>query len=154
MMTFSRMKYIIFAIVVSLCIPSLVFSQEWSSKQNEVWKSVEAHWEKLAEKDLEGFLEYIHPDYTGFTSFQPLPIDKDILSKWLSTWMLNSQLIVYDIEPVTIEVHGDFAIVNYFFSAIEKSSDGKVTKPSRRYSGTWVKQKDKWVVVSAHLEDI
>ena len=154
MMTFSRMKYIIFAIVVSLCIPALVFSQEWSPKQSEVWKSVEAHWEKLAEKDLEGFLEYIHPDYTGFTSFQPLPIDKDILTKWLGTWIQSSQLIVYDIEPVTIEVHGDFAIVNYFFSAIEKTADGKVTKPSRRYSSTWMKQKDKWVEVSAHLEDI
>ena len=80
--------------------------------------------------------------------------DKDILTKWLGTWIQSSQLIVYDIEPVTIEVHGDFAIVNYFFSAIEKSADGKVTKPSRRYSSTWMKQKGKWMEVSAHLEDI
>ncbi len=154
MLSFNKIKFVIFALCASLCIPTLVFSQEWSAKQKEVWKNVEAHWTCLAQKDLEGFLSYIHQDFSGFSDIRPIPTNKEVLRKWIGAWIQNTQILTYEIEPVTIKIYGDFAIVNYFFNSIEKTADGKGIRASRRYSSTWMKQGDKWVEISAHLENI
>ncbi len=67
------MKYIsnLLVVVAVLCLAlltsTLLFAQEWSAAQKDVWKTVEAHWKIDAQGDLEGFLSYVHPDYRGWS---------------------------------------------------------------------------------------
>ena len=123
--------------------------KDWSEEQNGVWKCLEDHWDHLINGRVEEFLEYIHPDFIGFGHESPINIDRPWLQKWVGFWSKSTKILICELRPMDIKIHGDIAIVQYFIFTIEKNAEG-AKRMIRRYTMTWKKQPDRWVVIASH----
>jgi ketosteroid isomerase-like protein len=121
----------------------------WTEEQNSVWRSLEDHWDHLINARVNEFIKYIHEDFIGFGHESPINIDRNWLNKWVGFWTNTTKIMICELRPIDIRIHGDIAIVQYFIFTIEKGIEtGK--RVIRRYTMTWKKQKDHWVVIGSH----
>jgi ketosteroid isomerase-like protein len=139
-------------LLAALCLitPSFVSAQEWSTAQKDVWKSVEAYWALDAAGDTSGFLEYFDADYSGWSVYSPLPSDKATAKKFITFEHKNSKTLVANIQPVAIKIHGDIAIVHYYFTQVSKADGEKQKRNNGRWTDILQKKGDKWVLIADH----
>ena len=121
----------------------------WNEEQNSVWRSVEEHWDHLIHKRVNEFIKYIHEDFIGFGHESPINIDRPWLEKWVGFWTKTTEILICELRPIDIRIHQDIAILQYFIFTIEKNAEGG-RRVIRRYTMTWKKQKDHWVVIGSH----
>jgi ketosteroid isomerase-like protein len=142
----------VLVLLAALSLPAMthLFAQEWSPAQKEVWKNVEAYWALYAQGNLDGFLSYMDADYLGWSNNSPLPSDKSTSSKFLAYDIKTTKTLVYDVKPVGIKIHGDFAFVDYIYTQIVKGADGKEEGSSGRWTDILMKEGDKWVMIGDH----
>lgn len=138
------------ALCCNLIAIQLVYAQEWSPAQQGVWKNVEAYWARDAVGDVEGFLSYFHENYIGWDLREPLSTDKARLRKFLEHSYKTEKTILYDIQPVAINVFENIAIAHYHYTAISKDAEGKERDRSGRWTDVLMKQGDRWVVIGDH----
>ncbi|MCZ7640657.1 MAG: nuclear transport factor 2 family protein [Verrucomicrobia bacterium] len=125
-------------------------AQEWSAAQKEVWKSVEAYWALDAARDIEGFLGYFHDDYLGWSVEEALPTNKATVRKFVEHFLKTTKVLVQNIQPAGIKLHGDVAIVHYYWTRIYRDSEGKEKNESGRWTDILKKQGDRWVLIGDH----
>jgi ketosteroid isomerase-like protein len=145
-----RVCLLFVAVCLAVVAAAPAQAQEWSASQKEVWKNVEAYWALAAKGDLEGFMGYVHPDYRGWGYGAALPRDKAAAKKWFGHGMQAEKTVLYEINPVTIQVHGDFAFVHYYYAEILMDAEGKERTASGRWTDILTKQGDKWVMIGDH----
>lgn len=143
-------KTVVMLAVFALTASTNLFAQEWNAAQKEVWKNVDAYWALYAQGNLEGFMSYVHADYLGWSNNGALPGDKSSNRKWVEHDMKTTKTLVYDVKPVGIQIHGNVAIVHYYYSQIVKDADGKEKGSSGRWTDILMKQGDKWVMIGDH----
>ena len=139
--------------LAALCatfVTAPLFAQEWSAAQKEVWKNVEASWALYDQGNLEGFMAYFHPDFRGWIYHAKLPNDKATVRKFVEHGMKTSKTLVTDIQPVAIQIHGNVALVYYYYAVIEEDAEGKEEVSSGRWLEILKKQGDKWVLIGDH----
>ena len=122
----------------------------WTKEQREVWSNLEVHWQKLIEGNIEEFLKFIHPSFIGYGHESPLTVDRPWLEKWVGFWAKSTQIIICELRPIHIVLHEDIAILQYFIFTIEQNQVDKGKRVIRRYTMTWKKQSDRWVVIGSH----
>ena len=127
-----------------------LFAQEWSEAQKEVWKNVEAYNELGAKRDLDGFLSYFHDDYSGWYYESAMPGSKESARKWVSYYFKKTKVLVYEITPVAIKVHGNFAFVHYYYSSVYEPKKGEEKSSQGRWTDILKKEGDKWLVIGDH----
>jgi ketosteroid isomerase-like protein len=127
-----------------------VFAQDWSPAQKEVWKNVNDYWTVLAKGDVNGFLDYMHPDYVGWDNNDALPATKDESKKGLLYYMQGNKIPLYDIKPLAIKIYGDVAFVHYYYSFVQELPDGKTRSEKGRWTDILLKQGTKWVMIGDH----
>ena len=125
-------------------------SENWSKEQTDVWQNVLDHWDRLIEGNIEEFLKYIHPKFVGFGHESPLPVDRGWLEHWVGFWGKNMKFLIHALKPIHIVIHDDIAIVQYCIFVIAKGEAEKGNRTTRRYTMTWKKQKDRWIVIGSH----
>jgi ketosteroid isomerase-like protein len=125
-------------------------AQEWTEAQKAVWKNVETYWALGAAQDLEGVMAYFHTDYLGWDVQNALPSDKASTKKWFEHQFNTTKTLVQEIKPVGIKIHGNIAIVHYYFSTVIKDAEGKEKSASGRWTDILIKQGDKWVLIGDH----
>ena len=125
-------------------------SQQWSQVQQEVWENVEAYWRLNANEDLEGFLSYLHEDFSGWTHSQDLPRDKEDMAMYLPLGFETTETLIYDVDPVGIKVYGEIAIVHYYYSKTYVDSSGTLKKDTGQWTDILLKQGDRWVMIADH----
>ena len=121
----------------------------WNEEQNEVWGCLENHWDHLINKRVDDFLKFIHKDFIGFGHESPINIDRPWLEKWVGFWTKTTEILICELRPIDIRLHKDIAILQYFIFTIEKSTAG-VKRVIRRYTMTWKRMEDRWVVIGSH----
>ena len=129
---------------------SSVFAQEWTPAQKEVWKNVSDYWAVMAKGDLNGFMEYFHPDYMGWDNESRVPSSKEETKKWLTYAYQGVKIPVYEIDPLVIKIYGDVAFVHYYYSMVKETQDGKKKNESGRWTDILLKQGNKWVLIGDH----
>jgi len=138
-------------LVITLCLTLFISvqlsAQEWSDKQKEVWKNVEAYDDLVNKRDLEGFMSYFHSDYSGWSVNDALPTNKEQVTKWIAHDFQTRKILVREINPVAIKIHGNVAIVHYYWSSLVKDAEGKERNESGRWTDILMKQGDKWVLI-------
>jgi len=141
-------------LVITLCLTLFISvqlsAQEWSDKQKEVWKNVETYWDLDAKRDLEGVLGYFHDDYSGWFNRSALPGNKASTRKWVGHFFETTKILVQEIKPVAIKIHGNMAVVHYYYSRLVKDVEGKERNRSGRWTDILMKQGDKWVLIADH----
>ncbi|UCF66494.1 MAG: nuclear transport factor 2 family protein, partial [Acidobacteriota bacterium] len=120
-------------------------AQEWSPAQKDVWKSVETYWELGGKRDTEGMLSYFHEDYLGWSNTAALPSGKKEVRKWISHEFATTKEIHHTIQPVGIKIHGDIAIVHYYFATLETNAKDEEKVNRGRWTDILKKMGDRWV---------
>jgi ketosteroid isomerase-like protein len=148
------MKTFVKCILIVLCITLLtstqLFGQEWSEEQKEVWQQVETSWGHYVKQDLEAWLRYFHDDYSGWNNQGALPINKDFIRKIVVHEFKTFKVLLYNIQPVAINIHGNVAIVQYYWSTVIKDAEGKETNESGRWTDIIMKENDMWFLIGDH----
>jgi len=54
-----------------------------------------------------------------------MPGNKKTAKKFIEHGHKTQKILVYDIQPVAIKVHGNFAFVHYDYQSISKDAEGK-----------------------------
>ena len=141
-------------LVITLCLTLFISvqlsAQEWSDKQKEVWKNVETYWNLDVKRDLEGVLSYFHDDYSGWFNRSALPSNKASTSKSFAHFFETTKILLQEIQPVAIKIHGNMAIVHYYYSRLVKDVEGKERNRSGRWTDILMKQGDKWLLIADH----
>jgi ketosteroid isomerase-like protein len=138
------------ALLLGLTVGPTADAQDWSPKQAEVWKNVEAYSARNAAGDVDGFLSYVHEDYIGWDISEPMTTSKPRLRKFLDFNAKTFKTELTDIQPVSINIFDDVAVVHYHFTAISKDSEGKRSYETGRWADVLKKQGDKWVLIGDH----
>ena len=125
-------------------------AQEWSAAQKDVWKSVENYWALDAKGDVEGFMAYFDPSYVGWSYDSPMPGDTSTVKKFVTQEYQMSKTLVYDITPVAIQVHGDFAFADYYYTELVKNAEGKTEEVKGRWTDILKKEGDRWMLIGDH----
>jgi len=144
---------LIFVVAVSSCVltnTTLLYAGDWSSEQQEVWKTVEAYTDLAAKGDVEGFLKYFHKDYAGWSYDAPIPYGISSVKKWAGYFLPKREMLVYEITPVTIKVYGDFAFAHYLYSHAYKDIEGKMKFADGRWTDILMKTGGKWLMIGDH----
>jgi len=98
-------------------------------------------YDDLANKgDVEGFLSYFHSDYSGWSINDALPINKEQVGKLVTHFFSTTKTLLSDIQPVAIKIHGNVAIVHYYFSRLVKDAEGKERNRNGRWTDILMKQ--------------
>ena len=122
----------------------------WTKEQKEVWNDLEKHWGCLISGKVDEFLEFIHPDFIGYGHESPLTVDRPWLEKWVGFWAKSTKILICELRPIHLKLHGDIAVLQYLIFTIEQSPSEGTKRVIRRYTMTWKKQKDRWVVIGSH----
>ena len=148
------MKSITKCILIVLCITLLsttqLFGQEWSEEQKEVWKNVETYWDLGVKEDLEGIMGYFHDDFIGWSNRRALPNNKASRRKSMSHSFETTTVLIQELQPVAINIHGNVAIVHYYYSELSKDVEGKENNASGRWTDILMKEGDKWLLIADH----
>lgn len=144
----------IYAVIITLVmlgsLPDALQAQQWSAAQKAVWSDVTAYWDLFAKGDADGMLSYFHADYSGWDVNDPLPTGKAYTEKGLKHFLERNQIVLYNIQPVAINVHGNFAIAHYYYSMTFKNSEGKEISTGGRWTDILSKQGGKWMLIGDH----
>jgi len=124
---------------------------EWDDVQKEIWQQVEVYTKLIIDGKINKFLEYFHKDYLGWNYYENYPISKkDVKDELLH--LPSTEIISYNITPVSIQVKNDIAIVHYNYSAVYKTSEGVEKTKSSRYTDILMKDDEKWVLIGDHID--
>ena len=96
-------------------------------------------------------MECFHKDYLGWNYFENHPISKDDIKNELSN-LPSTKIISYNIDPVSIQVKNEVAIVHYNYSAVYINSEGTEKSKSSRYTDILMKDENKWVLIGDHID--
>jgi ketosteroid isomerase-like protein len=123
------------------------YAHDWSDAQVGVWNDVEKYWELSANEDLEGFMSYFHDDFLGWAQGQWFPTNKADRRADIERSFETSESVFYALKPAGIKIHGDVAIVHYYFTDTSKDAKGEEETVSGHWTDILMKQGDKWVMI-------
>ena len=122
----------------------------WNKEQRDMWKNLETHWQYLIDGNIEEFLKFIHADFIGYGHESPINVDRPWLEKWVGFWAKSTKILICELRPINLKIHGDIAILQYLIFTIEQSQADKGKRVIRRYTMTWKKGADRWQVIGSH----
>ena len=118
---------------------SQVLGQEWTDEQKEVWKMIEAYFEKLIRGDVEAIMTANHEGNLEWWTNQKQPYGKNSLRSLYKSWFDYDKPIRYELEPLNINIVGDVAVVFYMHKW-----NGNIWSAWNRQISTLIKQNNKW----------
>ena len=123
-------------------------AQEWSDAQKEVLDNLKTYSDISIKEDLEETMSYFHPDFRGWDYAEGLPFDKASARKMIGYYNEKYSFIAFDIQPVSIRVEGNIAILHLYYKEIMRDTAGVDSFSAGPWSATMLKQNDKWVFLS------
>lgn len=90
-----------------------------------------------------------HKDFSGWFGNEPLPVNKSILQKWEGFWLKDIKILMWQIQPVSISVTGDVAVIHYFLNTVREDMKGKTSVYSK-YTDVYKKENGKWMNIASH----
>ena len=143
-------KYLLAVLVLTMLASVQLLGQEWSEKQQEVWKNVQTYWDLDAKHDLDGFMSYFHEDYSGWYNPDALPAIKAETRQAVSNEYAASKVVYQQIKPVAIKIHDNIAIVHYYYDRMLQNNDGNQNMERGNWTDILMKQGAKWVLIGDH----
>jgi tetratricopeptide (TPR) repeat protein len=138
---------LILAILLLICSPALL-AQEWSAAQKEVWSVEQKLCDALQKSDTETLLGFIHPDYRGLNHGTNVPIDKAGFQREGLNFWKNNKVTYCSIQPLSIQVFGNAAVVHYVILMMARSADAKETPVHAAWTDIMTREGDKWLLIA------
>ena len=145
-----RVSRVITAVVaVGVLWPATVVGQELSPEQQEVWQFVEGCQEALA-AGSEAAFDCFHEDFLGWAYLDLVPRTKEAERKFSRLRFETTEVRGYDLTPIGIRVHGDFAIAHYYLQSVVRGQDGQDVEQRVRWTDVLVKEDGRWYWIGDH----
>lgn len=128
-------------------------AQTWSDKQLEVWNVIETSWQAEMQKDTTWTLKYLHEKFLGWSIERPVPRSKSSVHKWNRYGTENSTTLLHELYPIGIVVHGNTAVVHYFYSIASENRKGERKTTHGKFTDILVKENGKWQFLAWHGGD-
>ena len=138
------------ALALSLLFATSLRAQDWSAEHREVWETVRTYWGMFTGGDIDGFAEYFHEDFTGWTYNAPEPRGKTDVVTSARRYAADGSFTEFNLKPAAIKVFGDVAVAHYFFEYTYVDSEGVTHEESGRWTDVLMKHGDKWVTITDH----
>ena len=126
-------------------------TNNWTTEQSAVWKTVELYTEQILKGKLKEFLDSFHTKYSGMNYFENGEINKSDIEIELEK-LPNFKIIAYQLFPISIQIINDLAIVHYNYSAKYRNEDGKEKTKNGRFTDILIKEEESWLIVGDHVE--
>ena len=137
-------------LMIAILGASTMNAQEWTKDQETVWQEIENMWTYWKAGDMDAAFANVHADYLGWNNSSPMPMS---YTKWVDATKESKDLYSnrnFDIEPARILVHGDAAVVHYYYSMSYTYDDGEEKNKGKdhgRWTEFFVKEGDKWMLL-------
>ena len=144
------LSFIFCSFIIVLFCSSVIYSQEWTKEQKEVWSVVEKSWSAWQSGDAMETLSSIHENYQGWSNEQPLPVNKKQISTMYEWMAANSKVDYFMLNPARIAIVKDVAVVHYYFSFSSKFTENDETESetvSGKNTETYIKEDGKWLLL-------
>jgi ketosteroid isomerase-like protein len=135
-------------------LSSILFAQQWSAEQQDLWKGVQTYWEAGMADDPSAMLGYWDDSYSGWSYDNGTPGSKADVVKSMNYWYKKGKMQYYTITPAKIWVNGNFGYAHYYFVMVTESPDGKPSTERGRWTDILMKKGDKWMLVGDHGGEI
>ena len=93
--------------------PHSLFAQGLSTPQEEVWRVVERSWQAWERRDVDAYMDFLHPEFYQWQFFGKGLDDRTAFRSLLMSIDSFESLLSYELEPTQIVVAGDAAVVHY-----------------------------------------
>ena len=119
--------------------------RQWSPAEREAWAAVRRGWEALRAEDVDGFMATFHPQFLGWNTSRPAPLDLAAERAGTVAFLAAYDWVSYEIEPAGIRVTGDEAVVHYRYREVVRNTadrkvqteTGRATQVLKRHEGRW-----------------
>lgn len=136
----------------ALLLPVFAFAEDWSSAQQEVLAFEEAC---ITTDNVDDFINCFHGDFVGWGMGFSVPTTKTDRQKTAAHGFANNTSEVILFKPLTVNVQGNMAVVNYITTAkTTNNTTDEVTYATERWSDICLKDGGKWYWIADHGEDI
>lgn len=147
------MKSITIALSIVLTVlvsAGSVQAQQWNAEQKEVWKTVETYTQMLIDGNVDGLMGYFHKDFTGWGPGAPVPSDFATRDKWVRFFVPKMKMHFHNMQPLSIKVHGDVAIVQYLSSSLASRGGAEAKWSATNWTDILMKTDGKWMLIGDH----
>jgi len=128
-----------------------VFAQTWSVEEKEILKTMEEMRQAIERKDIEGFMSFIHEDFSGWGTVSTLPTDKEFRRKSLSGTLQASDAVIQKVTPLVITIHGDVSVVHSHAVTILKEKEPcKERTRNTFWTDVYVREGGRWLLIADH----
>ena len=125
-----------------------LLAKEWSAEQKEIAKWFKKYTEVSVQGNVEEIMGFFHSNFSGWDYAQKLPFDKDFIRNFLDDYYKKYKMISFEVDPLEIQVEGNFAIAHVNYKETLRDSAGKDTNISGRWTAALMKQDNKWIFIS------
>ena len=129
---------------------SVLAQDEWTTIQQEIWRTVEKYTEFILKGDVEHFLEFFHEKYSGWNNYDLFPVSKNDIKNEL-LYLPKREINSYEITPLSVNIFNDIAIVHYYYSVDYKSKKGIRKTKNGRNTDILLKHNKNWQLVADHV---
>jgi ketosteroid isomerase-like protein len=149
------MKSKISVLVLMCFMGSLCCLNSWAqADEAKIWKNEEAYMEFLKKGDLEGMVAFWHEDGVGWPMATPQPFSNmESRRAYLEGLFAQTKVVTLKINPVSIKIFRDVAVVHYLVDWVIQDSEGNQENKKTRITHTWMKQDGKWKIIGGMSAD-
>lgn len=127
---------------------STVVRLELSAEQEALWNRVQEVWRGAMKRDAETVRTALHPRFAGWERGSPMPHDREFAIA--SITQHEMEVAQHHLQPMSVEVFDDVVgVVHYYFRALLRDPDGGGGSVSGRWSETWLRKGDTWLLIAA-----
>ncbi len=148
-----KTKATLCAFLLSTCLLTFGSAHAQTSDDSAVWSVIERAWQAEQRHDLKWIDELLSADFVGWTKGAPAPRDKGSTRLWNAFATKQSDLLKYELYPLSIIVHGDMAVAHYLYSSARKAKGEEATTVNGRYTDVLVRSDGDWRFIAWHGGD-
>ncbi len=120
------------------------------SDDSAVWSVIERAWRAEREGNTRWIETLLSADFVGWSNDAPAPRDKASTRLWSTFDSKQTNLLEYELYPLSIIVHGDTAIAHYLYSSAVQSKGRNVESVNGRFTDILVRSADGWKFLAWH----
>ena len=149
----SKRKILHFAmglVFTTVLTSSEMSGQELSPAQRELWQAVETCVDNFVNENLEGVLDCLHDDFSGWEYGDTVPRTKSTFAKFSPLDFESTEILALELRPISIRVFGDFAVAHYSSVSAIRGADGKIVRERARWTDVLIRENGRWLWVADH----
>jgi len=126
---------------------SPITAQVWSPEQKEVVEFLNDYTKASMRGDIDEIMSYFHVDFSAWEYSMTMtePLDRDSTQKTIEHINQSFKQLAFEVQPVSIQIHGDIAIAHLNFQETMRDAEGVDNFMSGPWTATLLKQGKGWV---------